>query len=72
MNAGYQRRNGSVSLLYAHLVFAVKYRRRVITPRVRNALLTSACKTCARLGATLVEANGEADHLHLNNSRMNP
>ena len=65
MDTKYQRRKTSVSLLYAHLVFSAKYRRKVITPRVRNTLLSAAYKTCARLGVVLTEANGEADHLHL-------
>ena len=61
----YQRRKTSVSLLHAHIVFAVKYRRRVSSKRMRKLLAASVRKTCTRLGATPVEAKGEADHLHL-------
>ncbi|MPZ93590.1 MAG: IS200/IS605 family transposase [Propionibacteriales bacterium] len=61
----YRRSGHSVSLLYAHLVFVTKYRRRVSN----NAMLTD-CETtlrtvCDRLGAELVEFNGETDHMHL-------
>jgi putative transposase len=60
----HQRRSSSVTLLFAHAVFTVKHRRRVISDRVRNALLAAAHAACAELGVLLVEANGEADHLH--------
>jgi len=61
----YRRSGHSVSLLYAHLVFVTKYRRRVFN----NAMLTD-CETtlrevCVALGAELVEFNGEPDHVHL-------
>lgn len=61
----YRRSGHSVSLLYAHLVFVTKYRRRVFD----NAMLTD-CETtlrevCHALGGELVEFNGEPDHVHL-------
>lgn len=61
----YVRTRHSVSLLYAHLVFVTKYRRKVMN----NAMLTD-CEntiryTCTALDAELVEFNGEADHVHL-------
>jgi len=60
----HQRRSLSVTLLFAHAVLTVKHRRRVISDRVRNVLLSAAHAACAEIGVLLVEAKGEADHLH--------
>lgn len=61
----YRRTSHSVSLLYAHLVFVTKYRRRVFD----NTMLTDAEHTlrdnCNALNAEVVEFNGEPDHVHL-------
>jgi len=61
----YRRAGHSVSALHVHLVFATKYRRRVIN----HAILTDSANTtrevCDNLGAELVESNGETDHVHL-------
>ena len=51
--------------LSAHLVLVTKYRKGAITDRVREHLVTEASATCQRFEATLVEADGESDHLHL-------
>ncbi|WP_020576420.1 IS200/IS605 family transposase [Actinopolymorpha alba] len=55
----------SVSLLYAHLVFVTKYRRRVLDPAMLTDCETTLRQVCTALGAELVEFNGEADHVHL-------
>lgn len=54
-----------VYLLHAHLVLVTKYRRGAITDRVRTLLIGTAREVCERHGATLIEADGEEDHLHL-------
>jgi hypothetical protein len=41
----YRRKPHSVSLLHAHLVFATKYRRRVLTPRVFDILKRSVAQS---------------------------
>lgn len=51
--------------LHVHLVFVTKYRRGVITDRVRAALEASMRRVCADFEATLLECHGEDDHLHL-------
>lgn len=51
--------------LHAHIVLVPKYRKDPITPRVRELLVDTAREVCQRRGATLDEADGEADHLHL-------
>lgn len=51
--------------LHAHVVFAPKYRRHVITPRVFDALRVAWLHVCTDLEVTLVESNFEGDHVHL-------
>ena len=51
--------------LSAHVVLTPKYRRKVITDRVRDLLVTQIEEVCARHGVTLVAADGTDDHLHL-------
>ena len=51
--------------LHAHVVFAPKYRRRVITQRVFETLRVAWLQVCEALNTTLVESNFEGDHVHL-------
>lgn len=60
-----QHSKHSVYELHVHLVFITKYRRRVISDRVRKELIDSIRRACLSRGCVLVEADGEADHLHL-------
>ena len=54
-----------VYALTAHLVFVPKYRRKVITSKVFEALRASWTATCADFESELREAGYEADHAHL-------
>jgi putative transposase len=49
--------------LNAHIVLVTKYRRGVITDRVRGLLVDEARRSCEKLDTTLTEADGEDDHL---------
>ena len=51
--------------LHAHVVLVTKYRRSPITDRVRKLLIETTREVCERHGVSLVEADGESDHLHL-------
>ena len=51
--------------LNAHVVLVTKYRRGVITDRVREHLISTTREVCRRFEVELVEADGEDDHLHL-------
>jgi putative transposase len=51
--------------LHVHLVFITKYRRGVITDRVRTDLEAAMRKVCEDFEAELIEIDGEDDHLHL-------
>ena len=55
----------SVHSLHAHLVFAPKYRRKVITLRVFETMRVAWRQVCEPLGVVLAETNFEGDHVHL-------
>src|SRR5919199_235590 len=51
--------------LHAHLVFTTKYRRGVITDRVRDFLRGAIESVCRDFAAELLAFDGEDDHVHL-------
>jgi putative transposase len=55
----------SVYSLQIHLVLVTKYRRRVITAPMLQRLEDIFRATCQKWRCSLVEFNGEADHVHL-------
>jgi putative transposase len=54
-----------VFLLHAHLVFVTKYRRNVFDQHALDLLREIFSRVCEKFEATLVEFNGESDHVHL-------
>lgn len=52
------------SLTY-HLVLVTKYRRRVLTAAMLDRVRDLAAERVGAWGGTLIEINGEADHVHL-------
>lgn len=51
--------------LQAHLVFVTKYRRNVLTHDMLTDMETIMRDVCQDFDATLMEFNGEDDHVHL-------
>jgi putative transposase len=51
--------------LTVHLVFVTKYRRGVITDRVREHLRGTCADVCQKMGVELKEFDGDDDHVHL-------
>jgi putative transposase len=51
--------------LHYHLVVVTKYRRKCLTPAMRTTLKDLCARYLEKWGGTLIECNGEADHLHL-------
>ena len=51
--------------MHVHLVFVTKYRRNVFTKEVLEALNPIFDAVCKDFNATLVEFDGEDDHVHL-------
>lgn len=60
-----QKSPGAVFELTAHLVFAIKYRRKVFTAEMLDRCETIISDVAATLDVDIVEINGEVDHLHL-------
>ena len=61
----YRRGRTVVSLLHVHLVFVTKYRRDVLSERAIEVIREACRGVCADFSATMVELNGEDDHVHL-------
>lgn len=57
--------NHFLSDLNCHLIFVTKYRRKVITPRVKEKLVNIFQEICETMKASILECNGEEDHIHL-------
>lgn len=65
MRKTYRRKRHAVSLLHAHLVFSIKYRRRVLTRSVFDILRTSMRCTARMLDIQIIALEVDGDHLHL-------
>lgn len=48
-----------------HVIFVTKYRRKVLTPEMRECLKERLTTLLKKFKGTLVEFNGEEDHVHL-------
>lgn len=51
--------------MHCHLVFVTKYRRKVFTPDTLDSMHNIFSYICESFGASLVEFEGEQDHVHL-------
>lgn len=61
----YRRGRHSVTLLYTHLVFVTKYRKKVFTNE-HIEYMTEVCTAVAKkMGFKIVRLNGESDHIHV-------
>lgn len=61
----YRRGRHSVSLLYTHLVFVTKYRRRIFNQAHLEAMREYCNNVARRMDFKLLEFSGEAEHAHL-------
>lgn len=51
--------------MHVHLVFVVKYRRKVFDGKAIESLRAIFAKVCGNFEAQLIEMDGEHDHVHL-------
>jgi putative transposase len=65
MTIQYDRGFKSVYTLTAHIVFVTKYRKKVINKAIHKRLGAIFNEACSKWEATLLEFNGEDDHVHL-------
>lgn len=61
----FQRSRHAVFNLHVHLVFATKYRRKVLGSAILDDLRNIFSKICSDCEAELVEFDGEEGHMHL-------
>ncbi|MBU6384263.1 MAG: IS200/IS605 family transposase [Verrucomicrobia bacterium] len=54
-----------VFAMHVHLVFVTKYRKKVFTQQVMRELKLIFANVCRDFGGTLIECDGEQDHVHL-------
>ena len=54
-----------VFTMHVHLVFVTKYRKKVLEKHHIDALNSIFSSICEKFEASLVECNGEDDHIHL-------
>lgn len=60
-----RRGRSCVFTLHVHLVFVTKCRRRIFTKQILIALRGIFQGVCNDFGASLIELEGEKDHVHL-------
>jgi putative transposase len=65
MSTTYKKGFRSVYKLTAHTVFVTKYRKKAITNPVMSRLQEIFKSTLDKWGCSLIEFNGESDHVHL-------
>lgn len=56
---------GYVYNLYYHLVWCVKYRKKVLKDEVKDSLISIITNICANNNYELIEINTDLDHVHL-------
>jgi putative transposase len=65
MNIIYQTNNHSVFLLQYHMIFVIKYRRKVLTIEISNRLKEIFENIAEKYKIELVDFNHDIDHLHM-------
>lgn len=56
---------GYVYSIQYHVVWCVKYRRKVLTPKIEESLITILRKIARENEFAILECNGDLDHIHL-------
>ena len=65
MKTIYDNNNHSVFLLNYHLILVVKYRRRVISEKIKNRLIEIFDYICGNYNISAIEINGDLDHIRI-------
>jgi putative transposase len=61
----YHKARHSTYLLHVHIVLVTKYRRKILGDLHRARFADIARSVCTDFSASLIEVNGECDHMHL-------
>ena len=62
---GWVTTKSSKSLIFLHIVFTTKYRRRVISKEILETIEESIRMIAIELGVHIEEISGEEDHVHM-------
>ena len=62
---GYRKGRHSVTSLNVHLVFVVKYRRKILSKEIIARCSEIFKEIGSKMDFRILEVNGEADHIHL-------
>ncbi|HYX17344.1 MAG TPA: IS200/IS605 family transposase [Nostoc sp.] len=65
MQPSLRKSSHAVFCIHLHIVLVTKYRRKVITSEILNRLQVIFTDLCEQQKASLLEFNGETDHVHL-------
>lgn len=65
MTTEFKKNRHSVYNLKFHLVVVTKYRNKCITPEMLEDLMTISKDFLEKKGGSLIEMNGESDHIHI-------
>lgn len=65
MSNDLRRGRSCVFLIHIHLVFVTKYRRKIFTKQILDELKIIFRNVCGDFESSLVEFEGEDDHVHL-------
>lgn len=65
MTTEFKKNRHSVYNLKFHLVVVTKYRNKCITPEMLEDLTTISKDFLEKKGGSLIEMNGESDHIHI-------
>lgn len=60
-----KKSRGYVYSIQYHVVWCVKYRRKVLTPKIEESLITILRKIARENEFAILECNGDLDHIHL-------
>lgn len=60
-----RRSRHSVTRIVIHLVFTTKYRRKILEPHHLERMREVCLEVGRKMGFTVLELNGEMDHVHL-------
>ena len=64
-NKDWDRSSGCKSLIYLHIIFVVKYRRKAVTPAISEDIGKTFAEVLETLGCDLVEYGHDLDHVHV-------
>ena len=62
---GYQHRNHNKNLLYVHLIFVVKYRKKILVDNVSNDIKQFMFNICMRHKWYIKRMQTDKDHIHI-------